>query len=102
MGVLIDPVVELVKRDAQLIKELGLNLKYICNTHVHADHVTGSGELKKIFPEAKSVISSVSGAKADVKVKEGDQVHFGDLALKVMLTPGHTAGCASYFLENST
>lgn len=88
-AVLIDPVLELVKRDAQLIKELGLNLKFICNTHVHADHVTGSGELKKIFPSAKSVISYVSGAKADIKVKEGNKVDFGDLALKVILTPGY-------------
>ena len=36
---LIDPVLELVDRDLQFIKELDLKLKYVLNTHCHADHV---------------------------------------------------------------
>jgi len=100
-ALLIDPVLELVERDAKLIKELGLDLVHIANTHVHADHVTGSGELKKIFPNAKSVIAKVSGAVADVKVEEDDTVAFGDLSVRVIATPGHTAGCVSYYLEGN-
>lgn len=33
-------------RDISLVKELGLKLMYAINTHVHADHVTGTGLLK--------------------------------------------------------
>jgi sulfur dioxygenase len=93
-------VLECVDRDAKLIKELGLELLYVANTHVHADHVTGSGELKKIFPGAKSVLScgAVDSAKADVFVADGDALRFGDLELSVILTPGHTAGCCSFHL----
>jgi len=76
-AVLIDPVIELSERDVSLVKELGLNLKYVLNTHVHADHITGTGRLKKLVPGVQSVISAKSGAEADVLVKDGDRVSFG-------------------------
>lgn len=43
---LVDPVDKTVDRDISLVKELGLKLIYAINTHVHADHVTGTGLLK--------------------------------------------------------
>jgi hypothetical protein len=45
-ALLIDPVKEEVGKYLQLIKELGLRLVYAIDTHVHADHVTGLGELR--------------------------------------------------------
>lgn len=62
------------------------------NTHVHADHVTGTGELKKLIPSCKSIISLSSGAKADIYVKAGDEIQFGRYSVEVRLTPGHTNG----------
>ena len=47
------------------------------NTHVHADHVTGTGILKNITG-CKSMISKISGAKADVYIKDGDAINFGE------------------------
>ena len=44
---LIDPVIETVDRDYKHVEEMGLSLKYVINTHVHADHVTGTGLLKQ-------------------------------------------------------
>lgn len=49
MEQLIDPVDKTVDRDLKLIDELGLKLIYAMNTHVHADHVTGTGLLKVCF-----------------------------------------------------
>ena len=43
---LIDPVDKTVDRDLNLVRELGLKLVYAMNTHVHADHVTGTGLIK--------------------------------------------------------
>jgi sulfur dioxygenase len=40
-AIIIDPVLETAARDSQLVRELGLDLKYALNTHVHADHITG-------------------------------------------------------------
>merc|ERR1712123_65786 len=95
-AVLIDPVIELSERDASLVKELGLKLKYVLNTHVHADHITGTGRLKKLLPGVESVISANSGGEADVLVKDGDRIVFGGHSLEVAETPGHTAGCITY------
>ncbi|XP_062217354.1 persulfide dioxygenase ETHE1 homolog, mitochondrial-like [Phragmites australis] len=95
-AVLIDPVDRTVDRDLNLIKELGLKLVYAMNTHVHADHVTGTGLIKSKLPGVKSVISKASGAKADHFVDHGDKIYFGNLYLEVRATPGHTAGCVTY------
>ncbi|KAF5282065.1 hypothetical protein FQA39_LY00589 [Lamprigera yunnana] len=95
-AVLIDPVFEHADRDAQLCKDLNLNLKYAMNTHMHADHITGSGLLKKLTG-CKSLISKSSGAQADILVNEDDVVEFGRHFLKVFSTPGHTNGCITYY-----
>ncbi|XP_073234839.1 uncharacterized protein [Porites lutea] len=94
-AVIIDPVDTQAERDVRILKELDLKLIYAMNTHVHADHVTGTGILKSLTG-CKSVISKLSGAKADVFVHEGDTVDFGDQALDVRSTPGHTDGCLTY------
>ncbi|XP_061357063.1 persulfide dioxygenase ETHE1 homolog, mitochondrial isoform X2 [Gastrolobium bilobum] len=95
-ALLIDPVDKTVDRDLSLIQELGLKLVYAMNTHVHADHVTGTGLIKSKVPDVKSVISKASGATADLYVEPGDKVRFGDLFLEVRATPGHTLGCITY------
>lgn len=100
-AVLIDPVVEMVARDIAAVEARGLRLKYMLNTHCHADHVTGSGQLKRLRAEwgTQSVISTASGAVADVRVEDGDTLQFGGQTLRVLATPGHTAGCVTYLSE---
>lgn len=99
-AVLIDSVYEQAERDARLVKELGLDLKYLLETHVHADHVTGISELKKHFPEAKSVVHQEGGTVCnDIDSKDGDELKVGDITIKVLSTPGHTNGCVSFYTE---
>ncbi|XP_049281893.1 persulfide dioxygenase ETHE1, mitochondrial [Anopheles funestus] len=98
-AILIDPVLEQAKRDAQLIKELGFTLKYALNTHMHADHITGTGYLKQLVPGTVSVISQNSGAKADKHLVDNETVKFGRHVLKAMSTPGHTNGCMTFVVE---
>ncbi len=94
---LIDSVQEQAERDAKVLKELGLTLKYLLETHVHADHITGVTRLKTQFTEAKSVVSAQGGAPcADHLAQDGDLFRLGELEIRVLATPGHTNGCISY------
>ncbi|XP_015924014.1 uncharacterized protein [Parasteatoda tepidariorum] len=95
-AILIDPVIEHVARDIKLVQELGLNLFYAANTHVHADHITGTGEIKKVLTNCQSVISLTSGAQADRHLKPMEILKVGDINLEIRPTPGHTNGCITY------
>ena len=46
-AVIIDPVRDQIDRDIRLLSELGLTLSHILDTHIHADHITGSGLLRE-------------------------------------------------------
>ncbi|KTF81758.1 hypothetical protein cypCar_00033267 [Cyprinus carpio] len=70
------------------------------NTHCHADHITGTGLLKKKVFGLKSAISKHSGAAADIQLSEGDRISFGKHCLTVRETPGHTDGCVTYVSED--
>jgi glyoxylase-like metal-dependent hydrolase (beta-lactamase superfamily II) len=89
-AVMIDPVLEQSERDIRLIEELGLVLRYSLETHIHADHITGGGLLRERFNCHVAVHGNAQVPCADVWLKQGDHVLFGDNALKVLYTPGHT------------
>jgi len=99
-AILIDPVYDQVLRDAALVEELDLWLKWTVDTHVHADHVTGAWVHRK---RAKSQIafSQASGAEgADRYLGQGDRIPFGGRFLEVRATPGHTDGCITLVLDD--
>nr|CAB3243893.1 persulfide dioxygenase ETHE1, mitochondrial-like [Phallusia mammillata] len=98
-AILIDPVIDCVERDLKLIKELDVKLVYGLNTHVHADHITGTGKLKQALPCCKSVLSDKSGGKADVYLGHMDSLKFGNQTLEARATPGHTNGCTTYVMH---
>ncbi|GMT23515.1 hypothetical protein PFISCL1PPCAC_14812 [Pristionchus fissidentatus] len=97
---IIDPVLETAERDAKLISQLNLDLQLGLNTHVHADHITGTAALAKLFPSMKSCLSDESGAKADRLLKHHEKLRIGNLEMKCSHTPGHTNGCSSFILNS--
>ncbi|MDP2341986.1 MAG: MBL fold metallo-hydrolase [Deltaproteobacteria bacterium] len=99
-AVLIDPVRETIDRDVKLIEEFGLTLRFVLETHVHADHITSAGPLRERFG-AETVVSKAGGAPcADKPVVDGDVLEFGRHRIEVRATPGHTDGCVTYVLRD--
>jgi glyoxylase-like metal-dependent hydrolase (beta-lactamase superfamily II) len=97
-AVLIDPVKEQMERDLRLLDELNLQLKYVLDTHVHADHITAAGHLRA-RTNCQTGISKVSQIHcADLHLSEPDMLNVGDLCIKILETPGHTNGCLSYWI----
>lgn len=93
--VVIDPIRHVVPYIVQA-QNGGYDITDILETHVHADFVSGSKELKHQLNEKPRIHASGMGGKewipsyADVIVREGDELRLGDLRLRALHTPGHT------------
>jgi sulfur dioxygenase len=100
--VLIDPVFEHARRDAALVRELDLSLRYTLDTHVHADHVTGAWLLKKTIGSRIALAAKSHAEGVDEPLAHGGRVVFGSRFVTVRSTPGHTDGCLTYVLDDSS
>jgi len=125
-AVVIDPVLDFdppgaqtssgsVEQVAAFLKERGLRVHYVLETHAHADHLSASQFLRRHF-EARVAIGErirevqetfrdvfdlpadfpVDGSQFDLLLREGDLVPAGSLVVEVISTPGHTPACVSY------
>lgn len=100
-AVLIDPVIETYERDESLIKELGLDLRFVIETHIHADHATSSGEFRRDF--GAKVIASKGGGQGGVDkyLDHNEELVLKNFTLKGIYTPGHTNSCMCFYLNHS-
>ncbi len=97
----IDAPEEAAVREA--LHEAGLMLTHIFTTHHHHDHVEGHIGLKRetgctIYGPARE--ASLIPAN-DVMVEEGNRLAFGAFEVRVLETPGHTRGAATYFIPDA-
>jgi len=73
----------------KLLKSHGLNVKYVVNTHSHADHTAGNQEVAA-YSDAKIVAHKAANSRKDVSVSDGDVLEIGDIKIRVIHTPGHS------------
>ena len=89
-AVVIDPELTLVDRYRGYLAQNGLTLRYVVDTHTHADHFSGNRSLA-LAPGAPVVMSRFSPAPfADLRLDDGDMLIVGELKLTALHTPGHT------------
>ncbi len=99
-AVLIDPVVNAIDRDLEVLQSLGLKLAYTVDTHIHADHITAALHLKERVG-SKIVAPAVDRLPCiDVGMEEGVPFHVGSIRLDPIHTPGHTDGHFAYRSED--
>lgn len=98
--VLIDPVIDTVERDLEVLQQLGLTLTYTLETHMHADHLTGGRKLRALTG-SKIVVPAMDNLScADLGVEEGQAFKVGRLELNPLFTPGHTGSHHAYLFDN--
>lgn len=89
-AVIIDPALDLVDRYIGEIGKHGLRVRYILDTHTHADHFSGAQALRHTF-DAPIVMHRLSPAPyVTLHVEDGHTLPLGDLRLRMIHTPGHT------------
>ena len=130
-AVIIDPVLDFdplasqtdtrsAKEVVAFVRELGLRVRYVLETHAHADHLSGSQFLKReldapiaigeqirvvqeTFKEVFGLGSEVrgDGGQFDRLLKDGEVVEAGSLRIEVIATPGHTPACVTFKVEDA-
>lgn len=114
-AILIDPGDEEDRIMAEVAR-LGLTVKVVANTHVHADHilavapiVRSTGAAYALSPEEQQFLLDRPPTSnrmitvrelppaADLLVSNGDEIKVGDLTFTVLFTPGHTPGGVCYY-----
>ena len=91
---------------SEFLKKNQLNVKYIILTHGHGDHTSGIPAIKTDYPDVKLIANrserdflydrsksfGMGGIKADIEVKDGEEMDICGAHLKFISTPGHTPG----------
>jgi len=98
----IDPLRAFTDRYLADAEELGVELTYAFDTHVHADHISGVRDLdaagvEGVIPEA-AVGRGVTYADEVTTAADGDTFEVGDVTVEAVYTPGHTTGMTSYLV----
>lgn len=98
-----------------------LNVRWILETHAHADHLSGSVQLRHHFPQARLAIGEritdvqkmfknifdlpaefpTDGSQFDRLLRDGEHLEAGSLVVEVINTPGHTPACVSFKIEDA-
>lgn len=98
---LVDSVLEQVERDVQLLRELGLTLRYALETHVHADHITGAGKLREITGCQTVMPVGAKAECADRFIADGEVLQVGKVSIQAIATLGHTDSHMAYLVNGT-
>ncbi|WP_096394075.1 MBL fold metallo-hydrolase [Halorubrum trapanicum] len=102
---IIDPLRAFTDRYLDDADDLGVDLTYAIDTHVHADHISGVRDLdaegvEGVIPAA-AVDRGVTYADELTTAEDGDTFEVGDATIEAVYTPGHTTGMTSYLVDES-
>jgi len=97
--IIIDPVLDDVDQYSDLIKEQNQKLAYAIDTHIHADHITALGELRKRHGCITIMGEQSKATCVSQPIHNREVIKFADLEIKALFTPGHTDDSYCYYTE---
>ncbi len=97
-ALIVDPVHSQLEQYIQLISELDLKLVLSVDTHMHADHITATGPLKKETGCGIAMGERTRAEHVTIAVKEGETLNIDGISLEAIYTPGHTDDSFSFHL----
>jgi hydroxyacylglutathione hydrolase len=89
LGAVCDPI-EQIEPYLRVSQETGMKIRYVIDTHVHADHISGGRQLAETTG-ADYVLHDSAAARLKFRgVKENEELDLGNVRIRVLHTPGHT------------
>lgn len=96
-AVIIDPVDTKLNNLINFINEKQIKIKYVLETHAHADHVTSAGNLCRMMGATAATPAHCNISNAEIQLTDGQELTFGNnQVIRAIHTPGHTAGSMSF------
>lgn len=83
-----------------LARENGWRIRYVTDTHIHADYLSRTRALAKASIATHVLIDTANVEYAFSPVRNGERLHFGKASLEVIHTPGHTLDSTSFRLDD--
>jgi glyoxylase-like metal-dependent hydrolase (beta-lactamase superfamily II)/rhodanese-related sulfurtransferase len=100
-ALLVDPLAEDVERTLARLEKDGLKLRFVVDTHTHADHLSGAAELAKRSGAPYAAHESAGSPAVTERLRDGQSLPVGDGKVEVMHTPGHTPDSVSLRVDRS-
>lgn len=98
-AVVVDPDLH-VQQYLDLARERRYVIKYVVDTHLHADHVSGNRKLAAATGAEILLHEAADALFPFRKLRDGDEIHVGQLVLRVVHTPGHRPESISILVIN--
>jgi hydroxyacylglutathione hydrolase len=95
----VDPSMRIEQYD-DLLRARGFTLKYVIDTHVHADHISGARTLAEAHKATLCLHESARVTYLFHPLRDGDELALGQLRLRVVHTPGHRPELISLLIVN--
>jgi len=99
-AVLIDPALSQIDRYVGLLAREGLRLRYVVDTHTHADHFSAARQIKESLNVPAVMHRDSMAPYADLRLDDGDMLIAGDIRLQALHTPGHTNDSMCLILDD--
>ncbi|MEI7933298.1 MAG: rhodanese-like domain-containing protein, partial [Alphaproteobacteria bacterium] len=99
-GALIDAEASQIDRYIALATRHGLTLRYVIDTHTHADHFSAARALGRRLGVPVVTHRDSPSTYPDLRLDDGDMLAVGDLRLKALHTPGHTRDSICLVMED--